>query len=261
MSKRTPKPAEDTMKEEATISGFKGFDKDFKCRGFQFEPGKTYTHDGPVSMCESGFHFCENPLDVFSYYPPADSRYAAVLSGNGEVCKHDEDSKVACKNLHIETEITLSALVGAGVKFIFDKVDWTNKKESNTGDGSAATNTGYQSAATNTGNRSAATNTGYRSAATNTGNRSAATNTGYQSAATNTGDGSAATVEGKDSIACGLGSCCKARGKVGCWIVLAERDDEYKIKSVQTAKVDGKKIKEMVFYVLRDGKFCEADNE
>ena len=265
------------------IAGYKAFDKNFRCRGFQFEEGKTYTESEAV-ICERGFHFCENALDLFGYYPPSDSRFAEV-EGSGKTATHGADSKIACTELHVKAEISLSAILGAGVKFILDRVDWKNSKESNTGDQSAATNTGdrsaatntgdrsaatntgdqsaatntgYQSAATNTGNQSAATNTGDRSAATNTGDRSAATNTGDRSAATNTGDRSAATVEGKDSIACGLGYGCKARGKIGTWIVLAERDDKYKIKSVKATMVDGEKIKEMIFYELRNGKFCKA---
>jgi hypothetical protein len=132
----------------------------------------------------------------------------------------------------------------------------------NTGYQSAATNTGYQSAATNTGDRSAATNTGYRSAATNTGYRSAATNTGYQSAATNTGNKSAAIVEGKESIALATGIKSKAKGKIGCFIVLTEWkeiNNEYHIVDIKSAKVDGENIKEDTFYMLKDGKFVEVD--
>ena len=236
-----------------TIKGYKGFDKDFKCRGFQFEEGKTYETD-KAEICKSGFHFCESPLDVFGYYGPTE-RFAEV-KGSGEFSKEKNgDTKVVCKSIHIEAEITLHSLLSSGVKFILDKVDWKSSKESNTGFSSAATNTGDRSAATNTGYSSAATNTGYSSAATNTGDRSAATNTGNRSAATNTGDRSAATVEGQESIACGLGYDNQARGALGCWLVLAERDDNYKIKSVKTIKVDGKKIKADTFYKLQKGKF------
>ncbi len=132
----------------------------------------------------------------------------------------------------------------------------------NTGNRSAATNTGYQSAATNTGDRSAATNTGYQSAATNTGYQSAATNTGNRSAATNTGNRSAAIVEGKESIALATGINSKAKGKIGCFIVLAEWKEinyEYHIVDIKSAKVDGENIKEDTFYMLKDGKFVEAD--
>ena len=182
---------------------YKGFDKDLKCRGFQYEVGKEYEED-EVKVCQKGFHACENPLDVFSYYPPADSRYCEVEQ-SGELSKDGGDSKVASSKIKIGAEIGLSGLIRAGVKFILEKVDFKNAKESNTGYRSAATNTGDYSAATNTGNRSAATNTGNRSAATNTGNRSAATNTGDYSAATNTGNRSAATNTGYRSAATNTG--------------------------------------------------------
>ena len=132
----------------------------------------------------------------------------------------------------------------------------------NTGDYSEATNTGDYSAATNTGDRSAATNTGDRSAATNTGDYSAATNTGDRSAATNTGNKSAAIVEGKESIALATGIKSKAKGKIGCFIVLTEWkeiNNEYHIVDIKSAKVDGENIKEDTFYMLKDGKFVEVD--
>ena len=133
----------------------------------------------------------------------------------------------------------------------------------NTGNCSAATNTGNWSAATNTGDWSAATNTGNWSAATNTGDWSAATNTGDCSAATNTGNWSAASVEGKDSIALAFGIESKAKGALGCYIVLAEwtenDDGERELKTVKCHKVDGKTIKPDTWYTLKNGKFMEVE--
>ena len=263
---------------------YKGFDKNLACRGFKYEVGKEYATE-TAEICESGFHACENPFDVFNYYPPSDSRFCEVdLDANDQ---SGDDSKRVGKHIRIEAEIGLLGLIAAGVKFILDKVDWNNAKESNTGGWSAATNTGYrsattntgdQSAATNTGHRSAATNTGYRSAATNTGYRSAATNTGDQSAATNTGDQSAATntgdqsaatntgyrsaatVKGKDSIAIVTGYQSKAKGSLGCWIVLTERDEEMHILDVKAVRVDGVEIKEDTFYILKNGKVEEVED-
>ena len=259
------------------INGFKGFDKDLKCRGFQFEVGGKYEEKKAIA-CEAGFHFCEFPFDVFGYYAPADSRFCAVV-GKGKTDKHSSDSKVACTKLEVGAEIGLPGIISAGVKFILEKAESkenatgdqsaaTNTGDqsaaTNTGNQSAATNTGYQSAATNTGNQSAATNTGNRSAATNTGYRSAATNTGYRSVATNTGYQSAATVESKESVAIATGYESKARGALGCWIVLSEWkeiDNEYNIIDVQSAKVDGEKIKADTFYRLVNGEFVEEDDE
>ena len=248
---------------------FKGFDKDLKCRDFQYEIGKEYTEE-KADICNCGFHACEFPMDVFGYYPPSDSRYCEVeLEANNQ--KSSDDSKRVGKKISVKAEIGIAGIIKAGVEYIKEQVNWEDDKATNTGDQSAATNTGYrsaatntgdQSAATNTGDQSAATNTGDRSAATNTGNQSAATNTGYQSAATNTGYRSAAIVEGKESIALATGIDSKAKGKIGCFIVLAEWkeiDNEYHIVDVKSAKVDGKNIKEDTFYMLKDGKFVEVD--
>ena len=284
--------------ENVVIKGYKGFDKELKCRGFLYEVDKEYEQGGEIKCCNNGFHFCENPFDVFSYYPPNDSRYCEV-HGSGKYDKDNDDSKVSVSKIKIGFEIGLKGLIDAGIKFILDKVNWEESKATNTGnqsaatntgDESAATNTGYQSAATNTGDRSAATNTGYqsaatntgdqsaatntgdesaatntgyRSAATNTGDRSAATNTGYQSAATNTGNRSAASVEGFESIAIVTGYDCKAKGSLGCWIVLTERGEwdgnTYPIKCVKSFKVDGKKVKSNTWYKLINGKLTKCE--
>ncbi|WP_330570424.1 DUF7666 domain-containing protein, partial [Frisingicoccus caecimuris] len=136
---------------------YKGFDKDLKCRDYQFEVGKEYEEE-KADICNCGFHACENPLDVFGYYPPADSRYCEVdLDVNDQ---KSDDSKRVGKHIKINAEIGLPGLIKAGVGYIKDQVDWEHAKVSNTGDWSAATNTGDRSAATNTGYQSAATNTG-----------------------------------------------------------------------------------------------------
>ena len=211
---------------------FKGFDKDLKCRDFQYEIGKEYSEE-KADICNYGFHAYEFPMDVFNYYPPSDSRYCEVeLEANNQ--KSSDDSKRVGKKISVKAEIGIAGIIKAGVEYIKEQVNWEDDK---------------------------ATNTGYRSAATNTGYQSAATNTGYQSAATNTGYRSAAIVEGKESIALATGIDSKAKGKIGCFIVLAEWkeiDNEYHIVDVKSAKVDGKNIKEDTFYTLKDGKFVEV---
>ena len=238
---------------------YKGFNSKLQCQPdkikapFQFEVGKTYVED-KASLCHSGFHACENPMDVFAYYTPADSRYCIVDLDDVSGKRQSNDSKVCGKKIHIEAEIGLKGIVEAGVKFIMDKVNF---------DSAPATNTGYRSVATNTGDGSAATNTGYRSAATNTGYCSAATNTGDGSAATNTGYCSAATVKGKESVAVSVGYKGKARGNIGSWIVLAEwekhEDGGLHRTDVKCIQVDGEKIKADTFYSLKNGEFVEVE--
>ena len=202
---------------------FKGFDKDLKCRDFQYEIGKEYTEE-KADICNCGFHACKFPMDVFGYYSPSDSRYCEVdLEANNQL---SNDSKRVGKKISVKAEIGIAGIIKAGVEYIKEQVNWEDDK------------------------------------ATNTGNYSAATNTGYHSAATNTGDRSAAIVEGKESIALATGIKSKAKGKIGCFIVLAEWKEincEYHLIDVKSAKVDGENIKEDTFYMLKEGKFVEVD--
>ncbi|EKS4448232.1 hypothetical protein QB741_001394 [Salmonella enterica] len=198
------------------IVTFKGFNKDLKCRDFQFEIGKTFHHEGKVEACGSGFHACECPFDVFSYYSPADSRFAETISFGITDREEDGDTKIASASITIKAELTLPQFIQRGIEWIWSKIDKSLEQQIMCGNWSAATNTGNWSAATNTGNWSAATNTGNRSAATNTGNWSAATNTGNWSAATNTGDRSAATNTGNWSAATNTGDWSAATN-TGNW--------------------------------------------
>ena len=283
--------------ENKEIIAYKGFNQDWACRGYQYEMGKTYEHKGDVKACESGFHSCEYPLDVFGYYAPCESKFA-VVKASGKISKDGDDSKIASAKITIETEINLPEMVKKAVEWIKGKVDWDAAKVSNTGDYSAATNTGdysaatntgFQSAATNTGdysaatntgdysaatntgdysaatntgNYSAATNTGFQSAATNTGNRSAATNTGDYSAATNTGNRSAAEVSGKQSIAVALGWQSKAKAGIDGAIVCVYRNDVGDLIHIKASKVGENNIKADTWYMLdSDGEFVEVGND
>ncbi|EAX8710510.1 hypothetical protein BVM93_14500 [Salmonella enterica] len=251
------------------IVTFKGFNKDLTCRDFQFAIGETFHHDGKVEACGSGFHACECPFDVFSYYPPAESRYAETISF-GVIDREEEgDTKIASASITIKSELTLPQFIQRGIEWIWSKIDKSLEQQimtgnrsaaTNTGNRSAATNTGNRSAATNTGNRSAATNTGYRSAATNTGDWSAATNTGYQSAATNTGDLSAAEVSGSQSVAASLGIEGKARASEGGAIVLCYRDEDGELIHIRASKVGENGIMPDIWYQLNeDGEFVECE--
>ena len=107
------------------MKGFKGFNKQLQCtpngKVFQYEVGKTYT-EPTATICNRGFHFCENPLDVFSYYGPAQSRYTEVEADDVRKATK-EDSKRVSKSITIGAEIDLRSLIGAGLKFIFNKVE------------------------------------------------------------------------------------------------------------------------------------------
>ena len=208
------------------IKAYKGFDKDLKCRDFQYEIGKTY-EEPTAELCNSGFHACEYPLDVFAYYAPGDmSRYCEVDLDDVSDKKGNDDSKRCGKKIAVKAEIGIAGLVKASVDFVMENIKDEKK---------ASTNTGY---------------------------RSASTNTGDYSASTNTGDRSKADVSGKGSVAAALGIDSKAKGALGCWIVLAEwaQDDEYNWHrtDVQCFKVDGENIKPDTWYKLKNGDLVEA---
>ncbi|EBI7959107.1 hypothetical protein C4M16_21680 [Salmonella enterica] len=251
------------------IVTFKGFNKDLKCRDFQFEIGKTFHHDGKVEACGSGFHACECPFDVFSYYSPADSRFAETISFGITDREEDGDTKIASASITIKAELTLPQFIQRGIEWIWSKIDKSLEQQIMCGDCSAATNTGDCSAATNTGNRSAATNTGDCSAATNTGDCSAATNTGDCSAATNTGDCSAATntgnrsaaeVSGSQSVAAAFGIEGKARASEGGAIVLCYRDEDGELIHIRASKVGENGIMPNTWYQLNeDGEFVACE--
>src|SRR3546814_15565803 len=88
------------------VTAYKAFDKDMKCRGFQYEVGKTYEHDGEVLACNSGFHACAYPLDVLRYYPPGTSVFA-VVEQSGDLSRPGDDSKIASSTIKINAKIGL----------------------------------------------------------------------------------------------------------------------------------------------------------
>ncbi|EBT7857527.1 hypothetical protein CP606_09225 [Salmonella enterica] len=215
------------------IVTFKGFNKDLTCRDFQFAIGETFHHDGKVEACGSGFHACECPFDVFSYYPPAESRYAETISF-GVIDREEEgDTKIASASITIKSELTLPQFIQRGIEWIWSKIDKSLEQQIMTGN---------------------------RSAATNTGDWSAATNTGYQSAATNTGYQSAAEVSGSQSVAASLGIEGKARASEGGAIVLCYRDEDGELIHIRASKVGENGIMPDIWYQLNeDGEFVECE--
>ncbi|ECE1013380.1 hypothetical protein AHY48_11665 [Salmonella enterica subsp. enterica] len=215
------------------IVTFKGFNKDLKCRDFQFEIGKTFHHDGKVEACVSGFHACECPFDVFSYYSPADSRFAETISFGITNREEDGDTKIASASITIKAELTLPQFIQRGIEWIWSKIDKSLEQQIMCGN---------------------------RSAATNTGNRSAATNTGDWSAATNTGNWSAAEVSGSQSVVAAFGIEGKARASEGGAIVLCYRDEDGELIHIRASKVGENGIMPNTWYQLNeDGEFVACE--
>lgn len=220
------------------IIAYKGMDENMCCRGKQYEIGKTYTEDKAICSI-SGMHACENPLDVFQYYRPDGKNRFFEVECNGAINKGENDSKLACTELKVAGELSLAKFIRLPVQTTFE-LAMNRAKKKTSGDSSSAATSGYYSSAATSGDRSSAATSGNYSTATATG--------GYCSA----------QVEGKNSLAIANGAHSKARGVLGCYLVLTEYADGGKLLWAKIAKVDGTAIKENVWYTLKNGEFEEV---
>jgi len=244
------------------VKGFKATDADIRCRGYQFTPGVKHVHEGNTELCNSGFHFCEDALDVLSYYPSAGSRFWTVDAEGVASGESNGDSKRAGHTITLGAEVGIAGLVKASIEYRFARATKA-KGSSATGDRGAASATGY---------RGAASATGYQGAASATGDRGAASATGYQGAASATGDRGAASATGYQGAASALHSTAiahadgveaSASGVLGAWLTLSEwkRNDAtwtWERINVKAVRVDGKRIKADTHYLLKGGKVVNA---
>ena len=220
------------------MKAYKGFDKDLKCRGFQYEVGKEY-EEGGAELCRKGFHACENPLDTFRYYGPTDSRYCEVdVDDNGE--RNSDDSKVCGKHIKIGAEIGLKGVINAGVRFVFDKCESATEENASGVRGNAA-------ASGESGNAAAS---GWSGNAAASGERGTAAVTGLYGKASAIGNQCVAVAWGQDSL---------ARGSVGNWLLVSERDGDGNIIDAKIVRVDGEAVKENTWYTLQNGEILEVE--
>ena len=215
------------------ITSYKGFDKDLKCRGFQYEIGKEYEEE-KADCCHSGFHAVEMPLHVFNHYAPGEMSRYCVVEQSGEIDREDnpEDSKLASTKIKIGAEIGIPGLVKAQFEYVRSRC--TNEHNAEPGKPATA---GYRGAAT----------AGYRGAAT-AGDSGAATSRGSVSV-------------GKDGVGTARGENAKIRGGIGAIITCAiESKESFDIVTWASGIVDGEKLNPDVWYTVKDGAFIEADN-
>ena len=222
---------------------FKGFDKNMQCRGFQYAEGETYTHDGPVELCEEGFHACELPLDTLTYYPLKNGNQYRRVELEDINPSTSGDSKRVGKTITVGGKLNLFGLIQAHVEVVTEKVG--------KGEGDASTTGDFANAATTGDFANAATTGRFANAAT----------TGRFANAATTGDSAQirSSVHDPDAVAAVLGEGA-ARGVKGSWIVLTERDDEWGLKEVRAVQVDGETVKENQYYRLSGGQIVEVND-
>jgi hypothetical protein len=223
----------------------KGFDKNLRCRGFQYEVGGEYTEE-TAELCNRGPHACENPLDTLRYYRPGDSRYCEVeIEDNGQ--RSSYDSKVCGKHIKIGAEIGLKGVINAGVRFVFDKCESATEENASgwRGNADASGDSGNAAASGWSGNAAAS---GWRGNAAASGERGTAVATGEQGSSSANGEQCLAVAWGKDS---------RAKGKLGTWLVVTEYDSGM-ILNAKLVQVDGLTVKEETWYTLKNGEMVEA---
>ncbi len=205
-----------------SIKAYKGFDKDLKCRDFQYEIGKEYETDDAM-VCNTGFHACEAPLDVFKYYQPSASRYCEVEQ-DGKISRSDDDTKVASSKIKIGAEVGIPGLVKAQIEWVRERAERVK---------GAATSGNWSSAATS----------------------------GDWSSAATSGEESSAAVSHKNAVAVACGKNAKAKGTIGSYIVLTEwNDDANELLTAKIYRVDGEVVKADTWYILRNGELEEVDD-
>ena len=215
------------MANENKIIAYKGFDKDFKCRGFQYEVGNTYETDDDIACCNRGFHACESPMEVFDYYDMLTSRFAEVEQ-SGKIDKEAASTKTCSSRIKIKAELKLADIINLGVEWLKEITSPSKIEANNT------SNDGYSAQIGSSGD--------------------------YAKIGSS-GDYAKIGSSGQDSVIMCAGHDSKAKAAIGSWITLAEWkriEDVWKPICVKTEQVDGKRIKADAYYRLIDGKFEEV---
>jgi|SRR5579883_652969 len=227
------------------MKGYKGFNSKFQAVSngltvFQYEVGKTYTHEGELKLYYSGFHFCTDPLDVLRFYAPSTSRYAIVEAENVSE-ERGTSSKRVCGKITIVREISAVELAQEGNRI-----------------GKVTSQRDFDCAIISRGASSIAF-AAKAPVALATGRSSYAFAGGGSSMAITCDRGSSADARGQHSIAAALGPYSKAKASIGNRLVLAEYNADYILKDVQAFYVDGESVKADTYYRLSGGKLVECE--
>ncbi len=261
------------------MKAYKGFNKDMTCRGFQYEIGKEYETDA-ADLCRIGFHACENPLDCFSHYAPATSRYCEVeIEDNGQ--RSPEDSKVVGKKIKIGAELSTEQICKLHFEYVRSRCD--PAKTNAAGDRESASAGEYGSASAGEYGSASAGECGIASAgkfgiasagrygsasagkfgSASAGEFGSASAGWYGSASAGDYGVSASrgsSSAGENGVAAARGKHAKVRGGIGSVLVVCvEKKDSYDIAEWKAAVVDGERIRPDTWYTVENGEFKEAD--
>ena len=235
------------------MKGFKGFDKNMRCRCYQYEEGREEAFP-EAALCKSGGHFCEAPIDCLVYYAPCNgSVYHEVEAEEVSEETSPGDSKRVAKRLKIGARLTIPGLVQAQFEYVSSKAQERIEK----GNAEAASAGSYGAASAGENGAASAGSYGAASA----GSYGAAS-AGYRGAASAGSYGAAASrgscEVGKQGVAVARGNEVKVKGGLGSILVLAEeKRDSYDIACWKAFVIDGKEYKPDTYYCLKDDEIVE----
>ena len=258
----------------AAIKSYKGFDKNLKCRDFQYEIGKEYEMDGEIKVCSRGFHACESPFDVFDHYTMIDSRFCEVEQ-DGNISKEDRGTKICSSKIKIKAELKLADMINLGVEWLKEitspeKIK-TSIKDNSSGDGAKIGSSGYGAKIGSSGDGAKISSSGYGAqigssgygaqiGSSGDGAKIGSSGDGAQIGSS--GDGAQIGSSGEDCVIMCAGINSVAKASKGSWITLSEwsysdKKQRYIPVCVKTEFVDGEKIKADTYYKLDGGVFKE----
>jgi hypothetical protein len=240
----------------AAIKSYKGFDKNLKCRDFQYEIGKEYEMDGEIKVCSRGFHACESPFDVFDHYTMIDSRFCEVEQ-DGNISKEDRGTKICSSKIKIKAELKLADMINLGVEWLKEitspeKIK-TSIKDNSSGDGAQIGSSGYGAQIGSSG---------YGAQIGSSGNGAKIGSSGDGAQIGSSGNDAKIDSTGEDCVIMCAGINSVAKASKGSWITLSEwsysdKKQRYIPVCVKTEFVDGEKIKADTYYKLDGGVFKE----
>ena len=247
---------------EEKIIAYKGFNKDLTCRGFQYEIGKEY-EEKEVSVCESGFHACENPFDVLGYYGDVlDNRFCKVEQ-SGTIKK--DDKKQASSKIKVVAEIGFTGLFKAGIEWIEEVTNPTHIIEETRGknDNDKIGSSGDSAQIGSSGNYAQIGSSGDYTQIGSSGYSAQIGSSGYSAKIGSSGNYAQINSTGEDSVICCAGNNSIVKAKKGSWVTLSEwkysKEKERNVPvCVKTEFVDGERIKTDTWYKLENGEFVEV---
>ena len=253
---------------ENVITSYKGFDKNMKCRGFQYEVGKEYEMDGEVKCCNQGFHACKSPMEVWDYYDMFDSRYAEVEQ-SGKIDAGENSTKVCSSRIKIKAELKLADIINIGVEWLKDitspsKVKTDGELNDNGDRRKQIGSSGNSAQIGSSGNYAQIGSSGNSAQIGSSGNYAKIGSSGNSAQIGSSGNYAQIDSTGEDSVIMCAGNSSRAKAKLGSWITLAEWkwSDEKKRDvpvCVKTEYVDGDNIKADTWYQLKNRKFVEVN--